>query len=204
MLSLNHIICWFGLVACTFTPAEALSEVNLYESLPEAAQEFAHLYENHPNPSRAMAQIEQESSWNPYALSRTGAQGHAQIMPATGKWGARSFARHLGRYSPHDPYYAAEFHKSYMGWFSVHPADNYCDNQRIDEARYNGGFYIIWEWNDGGFSLAGAQAICGVVRLSNGRLRSISNCLENYGYYDHISRRQPKYLSMGGTYCPRL
>ena len=169
---------------------------------PEPCRPYVKYLTDSENPSRFMAQIEQESTCDPYALSRTGAIGLVQIMPDTLKWGARTFARHLGEADAHDPIYAIEFLKAYMDYFTVDLFDDYCSNKTVDEARYNGGFYIIWEIRHSDGTLAGAESVCGVERLENGKMRSLSNCRENYGYSRHIARRQTKYLVLGGKHCP--
>ena len=123
-------------------------------------------------------------------------------MPDTLEWGARTFARHLGRPDIHDPYYAIEFLKAYMEYFTVDLFDNYCDNKTVDEMRYNGGYWVIWEIRASDGTLSGAEQICGVKRLPNGKMRNVANCEENYEYRLHIDRRQSKYLPMGGISCP--
>ena len=149
-----------------------------------------------------MAQIEQESSCNPFAVSAVGAIGLSQAMPDTIEWGSRTFARHLGKPDIEDPYYAIEFLKAYMGYFTVDLFDDYCDNKTVDEMRYNGGYWVVWEIRHGDGTLSGAEAICGVEVLSNGKMRSKASCAENYGYSPHIDRRQTKYLLIGGKQCP--
>ena len=107
------VVFSLALLACTDRrPAEASENTDTtrlvqpkqdVSKIPEKAQRYAKYYLHHDNPSRSMAQIEQESSWDPYALSRTGAMGHAQIMPQTLEWGAKTFARHLGKPDANNP-----------------------------------------------------------------------------------------------------
>ncbi len=170
--------------------------------IPKAARPYAKYYKNHGNPSRNMALAEQECSWNHNAISPVGAMGCAQVMPDTLEWGAETFAAHLGEPDPHNPEYAAHFTEAYMVYLDIEPfgAGAYCRNRWVDELRYNGGYYIIWElkYSDGSF--AGAESICG-TRMPNGRKRSQASCKQNYDYMKHIDRRQPKYRAMGGKLC---
>lgn len=184
-------------VISEYKPAEKMEVVY---SVPEKAKPYIKYYLHHENPSRNMAQTEQECSWNHYAVSRVGAIGCAQAMPDTLEWGAKTFARHLGDPQPNNPRYAAEFLESYMQFFTVHPLPTDCGNRKIDEQRYNGGFYVIWEVRESDGTLAGARKICG-QRMKNGKRRSESSCEENYSYPEHISRRQQNYKSVGGLVC---
>jgi SLT domain-containing protein len=58
-------------------------------------------------PEMFLAQIKQESNWNTNAVSRVGAQGLGQIMPAT--------AKELGVKNVNDPYENIEASARYMG-----------------------------------------------------------------------------------------
>lgn len=49
----------------------------------EKQMALIYAYQNHLNPSVFAAQINQESGWNPNAVSSAGAQGLGQLMPAT-------------------------------------------------------------------------------------------------------------------------
>lgn len=170
------------------------------DDIPEKARPYARYYRDHRNPSRNMALAEQECSWNHFAVSPVGALGCAQVMPDTLKWGAETFAAHLGDPDPHNPEYAAHFTEAYMVYFDIEEFDSYCPNRAVDELRYNGGYYILWELRASDGTFAGAEAICG-TRLPNGRKRSKASCDQNYAYHRHIDRRQPKYRAMGGTIC---
>lgn len=205
MYWLDNLFCKISILhlgLCSgFQPTIAVEEkpVQVIE-VPDKAKPFIKYYINHKNPSRNMAQTEQECSWNHHALSRVGAMGCAQIMPETLEWGAKTFARHLGSPQPYNPRYAAEFLEAYMQFFTVHPFDNYCENRKLDEQRYNGGFYVVWEVRESDGTLQGAESICG-SRLLNGKKRSKNSCIENYSYPEHISRRQKKYSSIPGEIC---
>lgn len=90
-------------------------------------------------PGTSRAQIAQESSWNPNAVSRRGAQGLAQVMPET----LAALSRRLGRpLDPFDPMDAALIHREVM-------RENMARFGNQDDAlrAYNGG----WDrsrWNN--------------------------------------------------------
>jgi|GEM_PF-4843221 len=208
MHRLSLVFCLLGLFSCSpVAPEKEASKANTNEirhtepiNVPEKARPYVKYYLDHDNPSRNMAQAEQECGWNHYAVSRVGALGCAQAMPDTLEWGAKTFARHLGKPQPHNPRYAAEFLEAYMKFFTVHPLTGYCPNRKLDEQRYNGGFYVVWEVRQSDMTLAGGERLCG-TRLKNGKKRSVESCHENYNYPRYISRRQVKYLSIGGIQC---
>lgn len=208
MRLLNNYICQIGLaILAACSPQLEKSdnpkpiEIETSYDVPAVAKPYVKYYLKHRNPSRNMAQTEQECSWNHYAISRAGAIGCAQVMPETLEHGSKTWARHLGEPQPNNPRYAAEFLESYMKFFTIDMMDDYCSNRKVDEQRYNGGFYIIWELRESDGTLEGAESICGVKRLSNGKLRSKNSCDENYKYPKHVSRRQVKYKSIGGIVC---
>lgn len=88
---------------------------------------------------RLWAQYYQESRHDPSAVSRVGARGIAQFMPAT--WD--EVADELGfRASPHSARHAITAGAYYMrrlfdGWTSERPVE---DQKRLAEASYNAGF----------------------------------------------------------------
>lgn len=52
------------------------------------------------DPDLLMGQVMVESSWNPQAVSKTGAVGFLQIMPGTGEWIAEKSGLPNDRYDP--------------------------------------------------------------------------------------------------------
>ena len=159
------------------------------------------------NPSWALAQIDQESNCNPYAVSHVGALGLVQIMPENLEWLEYSVCADLGEAQPNNPDWAVPCYERFMQWFTVDEFDSYCPNLHVDSMRYNGGFYIIWELRTalsrlGVLSFKAAEQVCG-TRLDNGRKRSKASCDENYDYPARIGYRQEKYYSeLGGQMCP--
>ena len=162
---------------------------------------YVELFKGSENPSRFLAQAHQESLCNPLAVSHVGAEGLMQIMPFNFDWFQNGFCRHLGKARPKSAWWSAKCGIAYMEWFTVDLFDNYCKNKEVDEQRYNGGYHIIWELNEGSLDFDKAENICG-TRLSNGRKRSKASCHENYEYPRRISKRQKQYLHLGGKYCP--
>lgn len=150
-----------------------------------------------------MAQTEQESGCNPLAESSF-AKGIRQFTDQTGEWMSLTHCKHLGDYDPFNAEWSIECGLIYMEVLeSNNRYGSYCFNRVVAEAEYNGGAWVVWELQEvGNQSLAAAKAICGKQKLSNGRRRSEWACKENYEYPEHISRRQLKYLSLGGKTCP--
>lgn len=90
-------------------------------------------------PGTSAAQIDQESSFNPNAVSRAGAMGLAQVMPST----LRSLEKRWGRrIDPFDPMEAVRIHRELMG-------ENLGHFGNVDDAlrAYNGGWYR-GRWNN--------------------------------------------------------
>jgi soluble lytic murein transglycosylase-like protein len=97
------------------------------------------------DPDIAVAQIQQESGFNPYARSRVGAQGIAQFMPGT-------WARY-GKGSPLDPVaaldawgrYMSDLLKKFKGRYDLALAGyNSGENRREYEAAARDGRPINW------------------------------------------------------------
>jgi len=158
------------------------------------------LFQGSENPSRFIAQAHQESLCNPLAKSPVGAVGLMQIMPFNFDWFEDSICRHLGKARPNNAWWSAKCGMAYMDWFTVDLFNDYCKNKEVDEQRYNGGYHIIWELNQGSLDFDKAKNICG-TRLSNGRKRSKASCRENYDYPKKISDRQKQYAELGGIQC---
>jgi len=149
------------------------------------------------------AQLEQESGWNPGAVSPVGARGLGQFMPAT----ARDMGRmrpDLGVAAPTNPGWAIRALVAYdMQNLKRIRAATPADAWAMALAAYNGG--LGWVWRDA--ALAARQGLdptrwWGNVETVNAG-RSIAAKRENTGYPRAILlRRQPKYLAWGpGVDC---
>lgn len=154
------------------------------------------------NPSREMAQTEQESGCNPMAESPF-AKGLRQFTDQTGEWMSVTHCKHLGDYDPFNPEWSIKCGLIYMELLeSNNNYGSYCFNRKVAEAEYNGGAWVVWELRAvNNTSLAAAKSVCGAQPLHNGRKRAGWACRENYDYFDHITRRQSKYDALGGRTC---
>lgn len=124
------------------TPAPSVGQ-----EIPRAAQEhrrdlvriWRQVWGLRAPTSTAAAQVHQESAWNPRALSRAGAQGLAQFMPATAAWiGTTDPA--LADVVPFDPRWALLAQARYMAFLHARTdgADS-CERMAFALAAYNGG-----------------------------------------------------------------
>ncbi len=99
-----------------------------------------------PAPAPVVAgQIQQESAWNPSAVSRVGAKGLMQFMPATAQWSAT--AAGFGTVNPFDPAWAIRAGVWYDRWLyeRVKTADSDCDRWHFTLAAYNGGLGYVYK-----------------------------------------------------------
>lgn len=91
------------------------------------------------SPARLAAQLHQESAWNPNARSSVGAEGLAQMMPATGQWLAKQFPE-IGAYDPWDPAWSARAAAVYDHWLLTrNPGTGECSSWAFAFSAYNGG-----------------------------------------------------------------
>lgn len=143
------------------------------------------------------AQVHQESSWNPRAVSHVGAQGLAQFMPATTRWIA-GLTPELAAQQPFNPGWALRALVQYDLWLYQRAPKRYASRDRMWVALrgYNGG---LGHWNAEATSSGLAQptreqvdAACGAAK------RAAVHCRENLGYPQRILHvLQPRYLSWG-------
>ena len=115
------------------TPAEIARDKAKYEPI---ARKYAVQYGIDPN--LFAAQIQRESNWNPVARSGAGAQGIAQIMPATAKgWGVdvsnpdqsmQVAAKNMSKYI-----------KTYQKNKGLNPNGDYLTAHKLALAAYNAG-----------------------------------------------------------------
>lgn len=143
------------------------------------------------------AQVHQESAWNPRAVSRVGAQGLAQFMPATTHWIA-GLTPDLAAQQPFNPAWALRALVQYDLWLYQRTPKRYTNRDRIWVALrgYNGG---LGHWNAEAASSGLTQpsreqvdAACGMAK------RAAIHCRENLGYPQRILNvLQPRYLQWG-------
>lgn len=180
------------------------------ESIPAAAQQYRSVLIRAARVEAGLgapvavfaAQVEQESGWNPQAVSLVGARGLAQFMPATAKDMGRT-RPDLGPAEPTNPGWAIRALCAYeLANLRRIRAASPCDAWALALMAYNGG--LGWVWRD----QAKAKALGldpglweSVASVNAGR--SIAAKRENTGYPRAILlKRQPKYLAWGpGIHC---
>jgi soluble lytic murein transglycosylase-like protein len=151
------------------------------------------------------AQVHQESGWNPNAVSRVGARGMAQFMPATTRWWCERMGTPAEECLPHNPVWAL---RALVGYdlFLYQRAPAY--HARFDRLwlalrGYNGG---EGNWQAEARTTGVPQptrlqidAACGKAR------RAALHCAENLNYPRRILLTlQPRYASWGAVWEPVL
>lgn len=144
------------------------------------------------------AQVHQESGWNPAAVSRVGAAGMAQFMPATAQWWCDLQRLSAADCQPNNPTWALRALVGYDKWLYVRTPERYSAHDRLWVAlrAYNGG---LGHWQAEarvaqGNTRAAVDAACGQAR------RHISHCRENLGYPQRIlTQLQPLYGAWGAS-----
>lgn len=149
------------------------------------------------------AQVHQESAWNPQAVSRVGARGLAQFMPATASWWCERAGTAAADCLPHNPTWAL---RAMVGYdrFLFERAPAYLD--RFDRywlalRAYNGGeAHVRAEALKTGSSHPSRAQIdlaCGKAR------RAPVHCAENLDYPRRILLQlQPRYAGWGPVLEP--
>ncbi|MCL2830721.1 MAG: transglycosylase SLT domain-containing protein [Betaproteobacteria bacterium] len=87
------------------------------------------------------AQAQQESGWNPQAVSRAGAVGLAQFMPATARWWCEAAGIPEAECLPQNPVWAMRALVGYDHWLwerTAGAADD-CERMAFTLRAYNGG-----------------------------------------------------------------
>lgn len=141
------------------------------------------------------AQVHQESAWNPRAVSRAGAAGLAQFMPATSTW-ISGLDPQLQANEPFSAAWALRAMVTYDQWLfeRAPPAYGPRDRMWVALRAYNGG---LGHWQAesrraSDTSRAAVDAACGSAK------RARSHCPENLGYPRRILLElQPRYLAWG-------
>ena len=149
------------------------------------------------------AQVHQESGWRPEAVSRVGARGMAQFMPATATWWCAREGISSADCQPHNPTWAL---RALVG-YDLHlyerapPRMGRYDRLWLALRGYNGG-EGHWQAEGRTTGLAAPtrqqiDAACGKAR------RSPVHCAENLGYPRRILiTLQPRYAAWGPVWQP--
>ncbi|MDO8180172.1 MAG: transglycosylase SLT domain-containing protein [Undibacterium sp.] len=146
------------------------------------------------------AQIQQESGWNPQAVSRVGAKGMAQFMPATSKWWCTLNKLSATDCQPSNPVWAMRSLVGYDRWIYQRVSGAEFDRLWATLRSYNGG---LGHWQKEA-AKAGIGADRVAIDAACGRAsRHIIHCAENLSYPDRILNRiQPRYASWGRVVVP--
>jgi len=148
------------------------------------------------------AQVHQESGWNPSAVSRVGAKGLAQFMPATADW-IGGIEPELAARQPDNPVWALRALVTYDKWLwdrmvAVTP----CDRMAMVLSGYNGG--AGWVQRDKALAARAGDdrnRWWGSVEHYNAG-RSAAAWQENRGYPVRILRvLEPRYAAWGKGSC---
>ena len=144
------------------------------------------------------AQVHQESSWNPQAVSRVGARGLAQFMPGTTAWWCGRTGTGAADCLPHNPIWALRALVGYDKYlYDLTPAHySMRDRMWVALRGYNGG---LGHWRAEATRTGRpfptreqVDAACGAAK------RSVVHCPENLGYPHRIlTVLQPRYASWG-------
>lgn len=148
------------------------------------------------------AQVQQESGWNPAAVSRVGAQGLAQFMPATASW-IGGFDPALAARQPDNPVWALRALTTYDRWLWARiQAESPCDRMAMVLSSYNGG--LGWLLKDKALAQASGDnrnRWWGHVERFNAG-RSQASFKENRDYPHRILRvLEARYASWGMGSC---
>ncbi|HEY0954014.1 MAG TPA: transglycosylase SLT domain-containing protein [Roseateles sp.] len=182
-----------ALLACMVLPL-AISAA--HAQVPQAAATYrgtlvraAHSQWGLDAPIAALAaQVHQESTWRPQAVSRVGARGLGQFMPATATWWCDLIRLPPGDCEPENPTWALRALVGYDRWLYDRTPQQYSPRDRLWVALrgYNGG---LGHWQaeartaPGGLQGATRDAVdaaCGRAK------RHVSHCAENLGYPKRI------------------
>lgn len=147
------------------------------------------------------AQIHQESGWRADAVSRVGAQGMAQFMPATARWWCELQGTAAQDCIPTNPTWAMRAMVGYDRWlYERVRGHTEFDRSWAALRSYNGG---LGHWQNEAAIVRPAldrQAVdsaCGKAR------RHVSHCAENLGYPRRILMQlQPRYAVWGRGVTP--
>lgn len=149
------------------------------------------------------AQVHQESSWKPEAVSRVGARGLAQFMPSTAVWWCEREAIRKTDCLPHNPTWAL---RALVG-YDLHlyqrapPRMSPYDRLWLALRGYNGG---EGHWQAEGRTTGLPAPTRQQIDAACGRARRAAlHCAENLGYPRRILQQlQPRYSTWGAVWGP--
>ena len=145
------------------------------------------------------AQVHQESAWKPEAVSRVGAGGLAQFMPATAAWWCDLNKLAPAACQPHNPAWALRALVGYDKYLYDRTPSHYSAYDRMWVALrgYNGG---LGHWQREAAVSGAAQPTRQQVDAACGKARRAPvHCRENLHYPQRILvELQPRYSNWGG------
>lgn len=144
------------------------------------------------------AQVHQESAWKPEAVSRVGARGLGQFMPATASWWCELNKLSPADCQPHNTTWALRALVGYDKYLYDRTPTHYgaYDRMWVALRGYNGG---LGHWQREAAVSGAAQPTRQQVDAACGKARRAAvYCRENLGYPQRILvELQPRYLSWG-------
>ena len=144
------------------------------------------------------AQLHQESAWKPEAVSRVGARGLAQFMPATATWWCQRIGLQPLDCQPHNPTWALRALVGYDKYlYNLTPTRyNTYDRMWVALRGYNGG---LGHWQAEAAATGAARPTRAQVDAACGRAkRAPVHCRENLDYPHRILVViQPRYAAWG-------
>lgn len=144
------------------------------------------------------AQVHQESGWQPQAVSRVGARGLAQFMPATAAWWCQRTNTPVDQCQPHNPTWALRALVGYDKYLHDRAPTRYSAYDRMHVAlrAYNGG---LGHWQAEAKATGLPQPTVEQVAAACGKARRhASHCPENLSYPARILVvLQPLYRTWG-------
>lgn len=144
------------------------------------------------------AQVHQESGWRPDAVSRVGARGLAQFMPATATWWCELIQVSQADCQPHNPAWALRALVGYDKYLFDRAPARYSERDRMWVAlrSYNGG---LGHWQREAAASGAVQPTREQVDAACGKARRAPlHCVENLGYPHRILNvLQPRYAGWG-------
>ncbi|MFC0349705.1 transglycosylase SLT domain-containing protein [Undibacterium danionis] len=149
------------------------------------------------------AQIQQESGWNSQAVSRVGAEGMGQFMPATAKWWCSKYSISVINCQPKNPIWAMRSLAQYNLWlYKQIRAVDHCQRMAMTLSGFNGGLGWVFKDKELAFSKGlNPQIYFEQVELVNAG-RSTANFKENRDYPRRILfRYEALYLTWGKGSC---
>lgn len=150
------------------------------------------------------AQVHQESGWQPNAVSRVGAQGMAQFMPATATWWCKLNDLTPEQCQPRNPKWALRALVGYDKHLFDRAPARYNDFDRMHVAlrAYNGG---LGHWQAEAKATGLPQPTVDQVAAACGQARRhASHCPENLQYPARIlGVLQPRYAGWGRVITPQ-